>query len=169
MEGQEFIQKDFTLYYSDLHRQGKHNVCFMINSKTHGSIMSFTHVNEKIYKLRIKGKFHNITFINTYAPTEDADELITEQFYDRLQQKCDNIPRHECIIIFGDANAKLGKEELFQDVIGEHSLHDEINENGKRLVHLATLNNLRITSTCFPHKNIHKVRGLYQERHNISK
>jgi hypothetical protein len=57
-------------------------------------------------------------------------------------------------MIIGDLNAKVGKEELYSGTIG--SLHINTNENGQRIIDLATSRNLVISSTYFPHKSIHK-------------
>jgi len=35
--------------------------------------------------LRFKGKLHNITFVNVYAPTEDTEDERVDQFYETLQ------------------------------------------------------------------------------------
>ena len=78
---------------------------------------------ERICTLRIKGKFHNITFINLYAPTEGTEDEIVDEFYETLQSVCDALPKHEAIITLGDFNAKLGKEQLYKDITGGHSLH----------------------------------------------
>ena len=53
-------------------------------------------------------------------------------------------------------NAKVEKETMFRQVAGKHSLHDETNDNGLKLIDLATGNGLVIKSTMYPHKNIHK-------------
>ena len=86
-------------------------------------------------KLRVKGKFHNLTIINIHAPTEDKEEEIKEQFYEELQRIQDRVPKHDITIIMGDMNAKLGKEEVFNQAIGCHSLHNSTNENGSILCH----------------------------------
>jgi len=56
----------------------------------------------------------------------------------------------------GDFNAKLGKEQLYKDIIGRHSLHEVTNSNGLILVQYATINNFKVLSTWFPRKDIHK-------------
>jgi hypothetical protein len=53
-------------------------------------------------------------------------------------------------------NAKTGREQSFIPTIGKHSLHEESNDNGLRLVNCAVSLNMTIASTCFEHKNIHK-------------
>jgi hypothetical protein len=57
-------------------------------------------------------------------------------------------------ILLGDFNAKVGKEDIFKPTIGNESLHEINNDNGVRLVNFAK--NLRVKSTMFPHRSIHK-------------
>ena len=60
------------------------------------------------------------------------------------------------LIILGDFNAKIGKEPAYQPHVGRHSLHTESNDNGQRLAGFAATHNLKVVSTMFEHKNIHK-------------
>jgi len=59
-------------------------------------------------------------------------------------------------MLLGDFNAKVGRENIFKPPIGQESLHQDSNDNGVRLVNFATSKNLVVTSTMFPHQNIHK-------------
>ena len=59
-------------------------------------------------------------------------------------------------ILLGDFNAKLGQEDTFKPTIGEESLHKTSNDNGVRLVNLATSKNVIVKSTIFKHRNIHR-------------
>jgi hypothetical protein len=59
-------------------------------------------------------------------------------------------------ILFGDFNAKLGREDIFKATVGNESLHEIINDNGARVVNFATSKNLTVKSTMCPHRNIHK-------------
>lgn len=58
--------------------------------------------------------------------------------------------------LFPNANAKIGQEPAFQNVSGKYSLHETTSNNGIRLAQLGEANNMRIVSTSFPHKKIHK-------------
>jgi hypothetical protein len=60
------------------------------------------------------------------------------------------------ISVFLCFNAKVGREDIFKPTIGNESLHQDSNGNGVRVVNFATLNNLVVKSTMFPHRNIHK-------------
>jgi hypothetical protein len=52
----------------------------------------------------------------------------------------------------GDANAKVGRETVYQPTIGKHSLHESTNENDLRLVDFAAGRQAAIKSTYFMHK-----------------
>jgi hypothetical protein len=55
-----------------------------------------------------------------------------------------------------DFNAKVGRENIFKPTIGNEILHQDINDNGVRIINFATSKNLVVKSTMFPHRNIHK-------------
>jgi len=145
----------FTLHYFGNDRQGKWGVGFIVSKKATRSVLGFSPISERICTLRIKGKFHNIIFVNVYTPTEDTEDEIIDEFYETLQSVCDEIPKHDAIITLGDFNAKLVKEQLYKDVIGRHSLHEVTNNNGLRLVQYATINNFKVLSPWYPRKGIH--------------
>jgi hypothetical protein len=58
--------------------------------------------------------------------------------------------------LLGDFNAKVGREDIFKLAIGNESLHEISNDNGVRVVSVATSNNLTVKSTTLPQHNIHK-------------
>jgi hypothetical protein len=105
--------------------------------------------------LTIAARWFNIAFINVHVPTEEKEEVEKDEFYSLLNVLND-IPANCIQIILVDFNAKIGKENFFRPIIGIHSLHEESNDNGCRLVAFATERNFRIKSTMFKHKNIHK-------------
>ena len=83
--------------------------------------------------MRLKDKCQNITIIQCYAPTNDAEDDVKECFYEQLQHVWDNIPKRDIKIVMGDMNAKIGKENKDREkTLGEHGL-GEINENGEKL------------------------------------
>jgi Metal-dependent hydrolase len=147
----------FNIYYSgNADRQGNRGVGFIVSKKASRSVLGFTPICERICTLQIKDKFHNITFVNVYAPTEDTEDGIVDKFYETLQSVCDELPKHDAIITLGEFNAKLGKEQIYRDIIGRHSLHEITNNNGFRLVQYATTNNFKVLSTWYLRKDIYK-------------
>ncbi|KAL4113249.1 hypothetical protein QTP88_016908 [Uroleucon formosanum] len=74
----------------------------------------------------------------------------------RLDMLYDSLPDDKPKIVIGDFNAKIGKETIYKPTIGSESLHEESNVNGYKLISFAGAKNMTLSSTCFPHKNIHK-------------
>jgi hypothetical protein len=58
----------------------------------------------------------------------------------------------------------VGRKEIYQGLIGRHSMHLNCNNNGQRLVDFAVAKNMVVSSTCFPHKEIHKHGDLQTEK-----
>jgi len=106
-------------------------------------------------KVKRKRKFYNMTLINIYAPTEDKEDEIKEQFYEELRRTQDRIPEHDATIILSDMNAKLGKEKVFSQVVGRHTVHNISNENGEMVANCAISNDMFLISTNFQHKKTH--------------
>ena len=53
-------------------------------------------------------------------------------------------------------NAKIGKEDVYQNDAGKHTLHEITNRNGEWVCEYAIANNMKIISTYYQHKRIHK-------------
>lgn len=80
-----------------------------------------------------------------------------DTFYDQLQKTLDAVLRHDMLLVMGDWNAKVGeRQEGENGIVGKHGLKCERNDNGDRFVTFCASNNLAITSTMFPHKDVHK-------------
>jgi len=58
--------------------------------------------------------------------------------------------------LLGDFIAKLEREDIFKQTIGNESLHQHSNDNGVRIVNFTTSKNLVVDSMMYLHQNIHK-------------
>ena len=54
----------------------------------------------------------NITVIQGYVPTSNAEEAEVEQFYEDLQDLLELTPKKDVHFIIGDWNAKVGRQEI---------------------------------------------------------
>ena len=61
--------------------------------------------------LHFQGKPFNITVIQVYAPTSNAEEAEVEHFYEDLQDLLEITPKKDVLFIIGDWNAKVGSQE----------------------------------------------------------
>ena len=80
---------------------------------------------------RFQGKPFNITVIQAYAPTSNAEEDEVEWFYDDPQGLLEITPKRDVLFIKGDWNAKGGSQEI-SGVTGKFGLGVQ-NEAGQRL------------------------------------
>ena len=60
--------------------------------------------------LHFQGKPFNITAIQVYAPTSNAEEAEVKRFYEDLQDLLELTPKKDILFIIGDWNAKVGSQ-----------------------------------------------------------
>jgi len=60
-------------------------------------------------------------------------EEVKEEFYNLLEQNINQIANSDFKILLGDFNVKVGKENIYKPTIGNESLQNETNNNGKIL------------------------------------
>ena len=94
-----------------------------------------------------QGKSFNITIIQVYAPTSNAEEAEGERFYEDLQDLLELTPKKDVLFIIGDWNAKVGSQET--PVVTGKSGHGVWNEAGQRLIEFRQENTLVIENTLF--------------------
>lgn len=139
---------------NDAHQYG---VGMLINARVRNAVMDYKFVNERMMRVRFKCKSRNLSVIQCYVPTEDADDPTKQEFYDQLNIIQADTQKRDLKILMGDFNAKVGSNnEDIEHVIGKHGI-GEMNGNGELLVELCGLNEFKIGGTLFPHKIEHKV------------
>ena len=82
--------------------------------------------------VHFQGKPFNITVIQAYAPTSNAEEAEVERFYEGLQDLLKLTPKKDIIFIIRDWNAKVGSQET-PGITGKFGLGVR-NEAGQRLI-----------------------------------
>ena len=95
--------------------------------------------------LCFQGKPFNITVIQVYVPTSNAEEAEVEWFYEDLQDLLELTPRKDVLFIIGDWNAKVRSQEI-PGVTGKFGLGIR-NEAGQRLIEFCQENTLVIANT----------------------
>ena len=94
-----------------------------------------------------QGKPFNITVLQAYAPTSNAEEAEVERFYEDLQDVLELTPQKDVLFIRGDWNAKIGSQET-PGVTGKFGLGVQ-NEEEQRLIEFCQENALVIANTLF--------------------
>ena len=97
--------------------------------------------------VRLQGKPFNITVIQVYAPTSNAEETEVERFYEDLQDLLELTSPKDVLFIIGDWNAKARSQET-PGVTGKFGL-GLWNEAGQRLIGFCQENTPIIKNTLF--------------------
>ena len=97
--------------------------------------------------VHFQGKPLNITVIQVYAPTTNAEEVEVEQFYDDLQDLLELTPKKDVLFIRGYENAKVASQEI-PGIRGKFGLGVQ-NEAGQRLIEFCKENTLVIANPFF--------------------
>ena len=123
----------------------------MVNKRVWNGILGCNLKNDRMISVRFQGKPFNITVIQVYAPTSNAEEA--EWFYEDLQDLLELTPKKYVLFIIGDWNAKVRSQET-PGVTGKFDLGVR-NEAGQRLIEFCQENALVIANTLFQqHKRI---------------
>lgn len=138
----------------DPHQEG---VGLLLSRRVVSGLLDWRPISSRIIIARFKGKIRNVSVVQCYAPTEEAEADKKAKFYSELQTTMQAINKRDIVIVMGDFNAKVGAENLgLEQVMGQHGL-GVMNENGELLVDFCASNELVIGGTLFPHKECHKV------------
>ena len=119
----------------------------MVNKRVWNAVLGCNRRNDRIISVRFQGKPFNVTVIQAYAPTSNAEEAEVEWFYEDLQDLLELTPKKDVLFLIGDCNAKVGSQET-PGVTGKFGLGIR-NEAGQRLIEFCEENALVIANTLF--------------------
>ena len=116
--------------------------------------------NDRMISVHFQGKPFNITVIQVYAPTSNAEETEVERFCEDLQDLVEVTPKKDVLFILGDWNAKVGSQET-PGVTRKFGLGMR-NEAGQRLIEFCQENALLIANTLFQQHKRDSTHGHHQ-------
>ena len=83
----------------------------MVNKRVQNAVLGCNLKNDRMISVRFQGKPFNITVIQVYAPTSNAEEAEVELFSKDLQDFLELTPKKDVLFFTGDWNAKVGSQE----------------------------------------------------------
>ena len=127
-----FNSDDHYIYYCGQESLRRNEVAIMVNKRVRNTVLGCNLKNDKTISVRFQGKPFNITVIQVYAPTSNAEEAEVERFYEDLQDLSELTPKKDVLFSIGEWNAKVGSRET-SGVTGKFGLGTQ-NEAGQRLI-----------------------------------
>ena len=127
----EFNSYDHYIYYCGQESLRRNGVAITINKESEMQYLCNLK-NDRMVSVRFQSKPINITVIQVYAPTSNAEEAEVEQPYEGQQDLLKLTSKQGVLFIIGDCNAKVGSQETL-GVTGKFGLGMR-NEAGQRLI-----------------------------------
>ena len=131
----EFNSADHYIYYCGQEFLRRNGVAIIVNKRVQNSVLECNLKNDRMISVRLQGKPVNITVIQGYAPTSNAEKAEVERFYEDLQDLPELKAKKDFLFILEDYNAKVGSQEI-PGVTGKFGLGVQ-NEAGQRLIDFA--------------------------------
>ena len=100
----EFNSDDYYIYYCGQESLRKNAVAIMVSKRVPNAVLGCNLKNDRIFSVRFQGKPFNITVIQVYAPTSNAEEAEVERFYEDLQDLLELTPEKDVLFIIRDWN-----------------------------------------------------------------
>ena len=92
----EFNSDDHYIYYCGQESLRRNGVAIMVNKRVRNTVLGCNLQNDRMISVRFQGKPFNITVIQVYAPTSNAEEAEVERFYEDLQDLLELTPKKRC-------------------------------------------------------------------------
>ena len=138
---------DHYIYYCEQELFRRNAVAIIVNKKVRNAVLGCSLKNDTMISLRFQGKPFNITVIQVYALTSNAEEAKVEQFYEDIQDLLELTPKKDVLYIIGDWTAKEGSQEI--PVVTSEFVLGVQNEAGQMLIEFCQENALVRANTLF--------------------
>ena len=106
-----FNSDDHYIYYCGQESLRRNGVAIMVNKRVWNAVLGGNLKNDRMISVHIQGKPFNITAIQGYAPTSNAEEAEVEWFYEDLQDLLELTRKKDVLFIIGNWNAKVGSQD----------------------------------------------------------
>ena len=95
----EFNSDDHYIYCCEQESLRRNGVAIMVNKRVRNAVLGCNLRNDRMISVHFQGKAFNITVIQAYAPTSNAEEADIECFYEDLQDLLELTPKKDVLFI----------------------------------------------------------------------
>ena len=103
---------DLCIYHCGLESLRRNGIALIVNRRVQNAVLRCNLKNDRMILVHVQGKSLNITVIQVYAPTSNAEEAELEQFYEYLQYFLQLTPKKDVLFIIGYWNEKVGSQGI---------------------------------------------------------
>ena len=110
----EFNSGDHYIYYCGKESFSRNGVAIIVNDRVQNAVLGCNLNKDEMISVHLQGEPFNITVIQVYAPTSNAEEAEVEHFYEDLQDPLEQTPKKGVLFIIWDWNAKVGSQRYLE-------------------------------------------------------
>ena len=125
----EFNSDEHDIYYHGQESLRRNGAAIVVNERVQNAVLRCNLKNDRMISVHFQGKSFNITVIQVYVLSSNAEEADIEQFCEDLQDLLELTHKKDVLFIIGDYNAKVGSQEI-PGVTGKFGLGVQ-NETGQ--------------------------------------
>ena len=92
----EFNSDDHYIYYCGQESLRRNGVAIVVSKRIRNAVLGCNLKNDRVIAVHFQGKPFNITVIQVYAPTSNAEETKIEWFYEDLRDLLELTPPKRC-------------------------------------------------------------------------
>ena len=129
----ELNSDDHYIYYCGQESLSRNGVAIIVNKRVRNAVLGCNLINNRMISVRFQGKPFNVSVIQVYAPTSNAEEAEVESFY-----LLELTRKKDVLFIIGDWNTKVGCQKI-PGVTGKFGLGVQ-NEARQRLIEVCQEN-----------------------------
>ena len=127
----KFNSDEHYIYYCGQECLRRNEVALTVNKRVQNAVLGCKLKNDRKISVQYQEKPFNVTVIQVYALTSNAEEAEVQRFYEELQGFLELTPKKDVFFIIGDWNAQVRSQEI-PGVTSKFGLGVQ-NEAGQRL------------------------------------
>ena len=102
----KFNSDDHYIYYCGQESLRRKGVAIIVNKRVQNAVLGCNLKNNRMIFVCFQGKPFNITVIQVYAPTSNAEKAEVERFYEELQDLLELTPPKNVLFIIGECKSR---------------------------------------------------------------
>ena len=102
----EFNSDDHYIYHCGQESLKRNGIAIIVNKRVQNAVLGCNLKNDRMISVHFQGKPFNITVIQVYAPTSNAEEAEVELFYEDLQDLLELTPQKRCLFHYRQLKCK---------------------------------------------------------------
>ena len=95
----KFNSDNHYVYFCGQESLRRNGLVLIVSERVQNAVPGCNHKNDRMISVHFQGKPFNITVIQVYAPTSNADEAEVEQFYEDLQDLLELTPKKDVLLL----------------------------------------------------------------------